>query len=147
MRIYLDNCCYNRPFDLQNQTRVQVETASKLAVQLLMAAKRVEYVWSAILDYELSFNPSVKRRRTIHRWKSGACCFVDSDASVRRRANELQNVGLKPKDAAHLASAESAGCDWLLTTDDRFVKRANGNTTVRVASPVSFIMENRDEDV
>ena len=66
---------------------------------------------------------------------------------MRRRANELQGIGLKPKDAAHLASAESAGCDWLLTTDDRFIKRASGNTTVRVASPVDFIMENRDEDV
>ena len=33
------------------------------------------------------------------------------------------------------------------TTDDRFIKKASGNTTVRVASPVVFIMENRDEDV
>ena len=94
MRVYLDNCCYNRPFDLQNQTRVQVETASKLAVQLLMATRRIEYAWSAILDYELSYNPSPKRRRTIRRWKLGACCFVDSSATVRHRAKELQGIGL-----------------------------------------------------
>ena len=32
MRVYLDNCCYNRPFDDQSQVRVRVETISKLAV-------------------------------------------------------------------------------------------------------------------
>ena len=26
MRVYLDNCCYNRPFDNQNQQRVKEET-------------------------------------------------------------------------------------------------------------------------
>ena len=26
MRIYLDNCCYNRPFDGQEQLRVRLET-------------------------------------------------------------------------------------------------------------------------
>ena len=57
MRVYLDNCCYNRPFDDQSQVKVRVETISKLAVQLMMATKRVEYVWSSTLDYELSKNP------------------------------------------------------------------------------------------
>jgi len=40
MRVYLDNCCYNRPFDPQNQTRIQIETLAKLAVQFLMATLR-----------------------------------------------------------------------------------------------------------
>ena len=26
MRIYLDNCCYNRPFDDQNQVKVLIES-------------------------------------------------------------------------------------------------------------------------
>lgn len=37
MRIYLDNCCYNRPFDDQAQLCVCLETVAKLAVQLMMA--------------------------------------------------------------------------------------------------------------
>ena len=36
MRVYLDNCCYNRPFDDQSQVKVRVETISKLAVQLMI---------------------------------------------------------------------------------------------------------------
>lgn len=33
MRVYLDNCCYNRPFDDQRQVRVRLETEAKLRIQ------------------------------------------------------------------------------------------------------------------
>ena len=36
MRVYLDNCCYNRPFDDQTQLKVRLETEAKLFVQQLM---------------------------------------------------------------------------------------------------------------
>ena len=147
MRIYLDNCCYNRPFDPSGQTRVQVETICKLAVQFMMATRRVEYVWSEMLDYEVSQNPSLKRQMAILRWVSGAVENVVLDDVVYARAAEIEKTGIKTKDAIHLASAEQSECDWLLTTDDRFIKRAQGNTDVRVATPVEFIMENKDENV
>ena len=54
MRVYLDNCCYNRPFDDQDQLKVRLETVTKLAVQLMMATGIVEYAWSKALDYEIS---------------------------------------------------------------------------------------------
>lgn len=28
MRVYLDNCCYNRPYDDQSQMRIHLETDS-----------------------------------------------------------------------------------------------------------------------
>ena len=51
MRVYLDNCCYNRPFDEQTQLKVLLETEAKLRVQFLMRNGDVEYVWSGVLDY------------------------------------------------------------------------------------------------
>jgi hypothetical protein len=30
VRVYLDNCCFNRPFDDQRQTRVRLEAEVKL---------------------------------------------------------------------------------------------------------------------
>ena len=36
MRIYLDNCCYNRPFDEQAQIKVFLETVAKLSIQQKM---------------------------------------------------------------------------------------------------------------
>jgi len=32
-------------------------------------------------------------------------------------------------------------CDYLLTTDDKFVKKASGVTEIKVTDPVSFIRE------
>lgn len=44
MRVYLDNCCYNRPFDDQGQVRIRLETEAKLRVQALMRTDEIEYV-------------------------------------------------------------------------------------------------------
>ncbi len=33
MLIYLDNCCFNRPFDDQKQIRIRIETEAKLYIQ------------------------------------------------------------------------------------------------------------------
>ena len=32
-KIYLDNCCYNRPYDDQTQLRIELETKAKLFIQ------------------------------------------------------------------------------------------------------------------
>ena len=33
IRLYLDNCCFNRPFDDQSQLTVRLETEAKLFIQ------------------------------------------------------------------------------------------------------------------
>lgn len=33
MRVYLDNCSFNRPFDEQKQIKIQLETEAKLDIQ------------------------------------------------------------------------------------------------------------------
>jgi hypothetical protein len=52
LKLYLDNCCFNRPFDNQNQLKVYLETQAKLAIQEKIIAGEYELVWSYILDYE-----------------------------------------------------------------------------------------------
>jgi predicted nucleic acid-binding protein len=39
-------------------------------------------------------------------------------------------LGIKMKDAAHLACAIKAKCDYLLTTDDKFIKKYTGNEII-----------------
>ena len=53
MRVYLDNCCYNRPFDEQVQLRVRFEIEAKLEVQRQMRSGELEYVWSDMLVTEV----------------------------------------------------------------------------------------------
>ena len=33
LRIYLDNCCYNRPYDDQSQIRISLEAQAKIFIQ------------------------------------------------------------------------------------------------------------------
>ena len=36
VRVYLDNCAYNRPYDSQTQMRIELETQAKLRIQRLI---------------------------------------------------------------------------------------------------------------
>jgi hypothetical protein len=49
MKIYLDNCCYNRPYDDQIQPKVVIETLAKLYIQELVLNHSIDLVWSYAL--------------------------------------------------------------------------------------------------
>ncbi|MCL1812481.1 MAG: hypothetical protein FWG29_03035 [Treponema sp.] len=49
IKVYLDNCTYNRPFDDQNQIKIRLETEAKLFIQQSIIAGSYELVWSYIL--------------------------------------------------------------------------------------------------
>ena len=56
MKVYLDICSYNRPYDPQDQLSVAMETQSKLHIQNLIKEEKLELVSSYTVDYELSKN-------------------------------------------------------------------------------------------
>lgn len=65
LRIYLDMCCYNRPYDDQSQLKITMETQSKLYIQTLIKEKKLNLITSYMLRYECSNNPFEMRRNTI----------------------------------------------------------------------------------
>jgi len=65
LRVYLDNCTFNRPYDDQTQLKVSLETQSKLHIQNLIKEGRLDLVGSYTLDYEISRNPFEMRRKSI----------------------------------------------------------------------------------
>ena len=138
MRVYLDNCCYNRPFDEQAQLRVVLETLAKLNIQQQMRDGVLEYVWSSVLDFEISKSRFIDRSLQIMPWAKGAVINVQIDDSIRFRAKEFEANGLKAMDALHVACAEAAECDWFFTTDRGILKKARNLTSMRVANPVEF---------
>ena len=138
MRVYLDNCCYNRPFDDQAQVKVLLETIAKLDIQQKMRDGELEYVWSSVLDFEIGKSRFIDRAMQILPWANGAVTRVLVDDGIRQRAKYFENVGVKPVDALHVACAESAGCDWFFTTDNGLIKKAKTHTSMRVANPVEF---------
>jgi hypothetical protein len=46
MRIYLDNCCYNRPYDHKGNLVVKLEAEAKLQVRKMIKDGEIELVWS-----------------------------------------------------------------------------------------------------
>ena len=60
------------------------------------------------------------------------------------RSMELGQFGFKAFDALHIACAEKAKADVLLTTDDKLLKtaqREQQSLHVQVANPLSWLME------
>ena len=139
MRVYLDNCCYNRPFDNQNQLKVHLETIAKLEIQSKMRAGEVEYVWSSVLDFEISRCRFAERVVQIKPWEYGATTKILVNAAIRRRAKEFEAMGVRPIDALHVACAEAAGCDCFVTTDKDLIKKAGRQSSMRIMNPVDFI--------
>lgn len=147
MRVYLDNCCYNRPFDDQSSLNVMLETFAKLRVQELMRSGVIEYVWSDMLVFEVSHNPFRDRQRRFLEWIPNAAIYVRTSDEVLARARDFQAMGLKYKDSVHVASAERAQCDWLLTTDNGILKKVSNVGNMRVANPIEFMMEEGHDEL
>lgn len=141
MRVYLDNCCYNRPFDNQSLSAVHLETEAKLLVQAMMYLGSVEYAWSFMLDLESSRNPDPQRKSAIRAWQRRATICVKPSAAIRERAKVIEEKGIKSADAIHLACAESAKCNWFFTVDKGILRKVDRLGEMRVANPVTFILE------
>ena len=90
MRVYLDNCTFNRPFDDQAQIRIRLETEAKLYIQERIQDGTLELAWSYILDFENTANPFEERRRVIQNWKTLACIDVDANLEILTKANILK---------------------------------------------------------
>jgi predicted nucleic acid-binding protein len=139
MKIYLDNCCYNRPFDEQEQMRIYLETQAKLYIQQLVIQKKLDLVCSFILRYENEENPNGSNRDSIAQFFTNASEYIGSEdiEDIRVTAAELIKQGLKMKDATHLACAIKAGCDYFITTDDKLIKKYVG-TKMEIRTPITF---------
>jgi predicted nucleic acid-binding protein len=139
MRIYLDNCCFNRPFDDQTQLKVHLETEAKLFVQQEIINGKYELVWSYILEYENELNPFDIRRETIFGWKKIAIADIEETMDVIIYAEGLADDGIKPKDALHISCAVSSDCTYFITTDKKLLNTHNNE--IMIVSPIQFINE------
>lgn len=145
MKIYLDNCCFNRPYDNQVAERIKLETEAKLYIQRLVVDGKLALIWSFMLDYENSANPYPDQREAIAEWRSLAQEYIPALESIRERGRAIEAAtGIKPKDALHLACALEAKCDYLVTTDRSFLKKAQAVTEARTFNPVDLVMTLED---
>ncbi len=141
MKIYLDNCCFNRPFDDQSQLRIRLESEAKLQIQENIRSDEYRLVWSYILDYENSRNPFRERAEQIAKWRSYSYCDIIEDNQVIKVASEFHRHGIKKLDALHIACAVKAKADYFLTTDDGILIKASVVKEIKITDPIGFIKE------
>lgn len=140
MRIYLDNCCFNRPFDDQTQFKIHLETQAKLYIQKKIKDGIYELVWSYILDFENGKNPYKEKRASIAPWKEiASVCISEETEEILSFAESLTGKGIRTYDALHIACAVAAECDYYLTTDKKLL-----NTPISeivIVNPIVFVDE------
>ena len=142
MRIYLDMCCYNRPYDPQDQLKISMEAKSKLHIQRLVENGKLELIGSYTLDYECSNVPFPMRKKAIMDYISNNISgYVGAERKdiIAIKAAEIMKANIKEKDAYHVASAIYAKCDYFITTDARLLKYKTDE--IRLVNPVQFITE------
>ena len=149
MKIYLDVCCLNRPFDDQTQNRIRLEAE---AILLILARTQVgDWAWisSEVVIDEIKQTPDPKRRERVSQLLTHAnhSHILTDDDIVR--ANVLTNLGFDSMDALHLACAESSQSTFFLTTDDKLLRRAirlQKQLNVAVDNPLNWLVTQQETE-
>ncbi len=125
MRVYLDMCCYNRPYDDQTQLRISLETQAKLQIQKEIKKGKHELVSSYVVEFEKNHNPFIGRKESITDFLiKNASIFISEDnkEAIESIAENIKDTGVKEKDALHVACAIYGECDAFISTDKRLLK-------------------------
>ena len=140
MKIYLDNCCYNRPYDDQTQIRIHLETEAKLYIQDIIKNGGLALVTSYMLEYENGKNRFSHKRQAISDFMSTHESYyvgIERDEEAKKIAKDIMETGVKSIDALHVACAILADSDYFITTDDRLLKYQTEK--IQIVTPGEFI--------
>jgi predicted nucleic acid-binding protein len=143
MRIYLDCCSLQRPFDDKTQPRIAVEAEAVLVILALCESGHMSLISSDALLFEINRIPDQDRKDDALEILKIANETVELTSEIEAQARRMKPSGLKPLDALHLAFASLSRVDYFCTCDDKFLKKAksvNGLNT-KVVSPTELVME------
>ena len=139
IKVYLDNCAYNRPFDDQTQIKVALEAEAKRHIQWLIVEKTVDLVYSYVNRFENDDNPITARKNSINEFFRNATYYVDSSyaETVEEKAVAIMGSKIKPRDAMHIACAIEGDCNCFITTDKVLLKYASEK--ILICDPIRFL--------
>ncbi len=149
-RIYLDVCCLNRPLDNSAQDRIRLEAEAVLLIYRKCRMGEWDLVISDAIEAEVRRTPNPQKKEQVMLALLVASSAVELSYAIQQRARDLENLGFKSFDAAHIACAEAGQVDIMLTTDDRLLRtatRAQNALLIAIKNPVNWLLEiNQIED-
>ncbi|MGB5772087.1 MAG: PIN domain-containing protein [Crocosphaera sp.] len=147
-RIYMDVCCFNRPFDDWSQLRIRLEAEAILTIINYFQTEDWLLISSIALDSEIEQTPDLERKQQVKDLLTLAQTKIPLTEVIQERTKTLVTLGFKSFDALHLAYAESGIVDVFLTTDDRLLNKATLTQAilkVPVKNPISWLMEQSND--
>ncbi len=141
MRAYLDLCALKRPYDHPSDDRIVLESLAVAAIIKAFEHSRVELVSSTVLELENSKNPQADRRQEVAEVLRRIRTTVAGGKDIFARGCALVSYGFRPLDALHVACAEDARCDFLVTCDDQLqavASRVAERLRVKVLGPLAL---------
>jgi len=145
IKVYLDNCTYNRPFDDQMQIMVALETEAKRYIQQLIIEKKIDLAYSFINRFENSKNKKNLNKNSIDAFLKNAVFYIDhtSAISVGKRAVEIMKNGVKTRDAYHISCAIESNSNYFITTDKPLLRFKHNE--IIICNPIQFLDYYREE--
>ena len=98
-------------------------------------------MWSYILEAENKANPFEERMNAISDWKNQAALVIKENKKIVEKAKKFNEIGMRSKDALHIACAISGKCKYFLTTDDKIINKNNAIKGITIIDPIGFIKE------
>jgi predicted nucleic acid-binding protein len=143
MKIYLDCCCLQRPFDDKSQPRVAVEAEAILVVLALCESGYLNLISSDALLLEINQIPDQVRKEDALKILNLAKKTVELTSEIETLARKFGAYGIKTLDALHLAFASFSKADYFCTCDDKFLRKAKrlSKLNTKVVSPTELVME------
>ena len=143
MKIYMDNCCFNRILDDRAYPQIFFDSNSVMLILELVEKGYIELYGSEILKFEINETPNSFKKKRLELMYSLCSSEIKITKNIIKRASDIQKTSnIKCKDSLHLACAESEGVDVFLTVDKKFANNAKRlPSTVKVSNPTEWLME------
>jgi len=144
MKFYLDNCCYNRPYDDQRQEKIHLEGEAILAMISKCKQNNDVIIGSPALDFEIDNIENIEKKEKVKIFYNQTITIkADYTTEIFTRVQELhKQTSIRTLDIFHLSIAELNGADILFTTDIRFEKAVSKlNLNIKVINPLKYFME------
>lgn len=143
MKIYLDNCCLNRPFDIQSNIRIHLETEVIKTILTLCEQRIWQLIVSEVVEFEIAETPDEEKRNKLQLLMSLAISKTVLTEKIILRAEEFERQGMDAFDALHLSCAEAEQVDIFLSVDDKLLKKAKRiqGLEIQTENPLKWIEE------
>lgn len=147
-RVYLDTNVYFRPFDDQNQDRIQKETDAFIEILCDMQSKKLSTISSDILYYEVFLTKDETKKAKVSKFLELCGERIEETEMLRGWAERLVKIlNLSARDSLHIVSCIFSKADIYLTCDKELIRKQkrinvflqkNGLGILKIMNPCDF---------